>query len=561
MRCKHPLRHPVFRPMPLAVLAIAIGLFVGPAQPVAADPFDCEAATVFVSQDNPTQLNALEYGSGSSTFVPIGPPRNPRYNAIAYNPVDDFIYGVDIDGRLLRIESDGSVVDLGSLNTMSNQNAGAIDDNGDFYVMNSQEALLSHVDLGTLVRTPIALSQVPAAPDLTFIDGMLWGLSQGASTDLVRINPVTGVVDRFAQSIVPGPTTAGAAWTFGNGNLGLSLNATGTIYQIRIDNPNSATPSFSQVSTSPGPASTNNDGASCVGLPANLGISKTGPAQVLPGNEITWTLTVHNFGPGISSGYTVTDEVSAAISDLETTTPGCSISGNTLECVGGVLGVNEDATITLTGTADTRGDVVNTATLIGNEEDPDPGNDSSTITTFVGFPPGLCRGTALRLLGLDAATANPAEAPCETDAATVLEVHETLGLLNTVDVSALEGDTQDGQGTADAQAGVDSAAVSIVGVVNLATTEVYAEASASLEGTCESATLSGDSMIASLTLNGQKIDVGSQPLTIPLVVGALHLNHTEVSGNTVTQRALFLDLPGQTLDVVIAEAKAGIACE
>jgi hypothetical protein len=33
-----------------------------------------------------------------------------------------------------------------------------------------------------------------------------------------------------------------------------------------------------------------------------------------------------------------------------------------------------------------------------------------------------------------------------------------------------------------------------------------------------------------------------------------------VSGNSITRRAVFLDLPGTALDVVIGESKAGVVC-
>jgi hypothetical protein len=47
---------------------------------------------------------------------------------------------------------------------------------------------------------------------------------------------------------------------------------------------------------------------------------------------------------------------------------------------------------------------------------------------------------------------------------------------------------------------------------------------------------------------------------VPLPAGAIHLNQTVRSGNTITQRAVFIDLPGTSLDIVIGESKAGVAC-
>ena len=72
--------------------------------------------------------------------------------------------------------------------------------------------------------------------------------------------------------------------------------------------------------------------------------------------------------------------------------------------------------------------------------------------------------------------------------------------------------------------------------------------------------VSGASRLATLVINGVPRAVGDQPVTIPLVIGAVHINHRVVQGSTITQRALFVDLPGTTLDVVLAESRAGIAC-
>jgi hypothetical protein len=52
----------------------------------------------------------------------------------------------------------------------------------------------------------------------------------------------------------------------------------------------------------------------------------------------------------------------------------------------------------------------------------------------------------------------------------------------------------------------------------------------------------------------------STPMAIPLGIGTLYLNQTVVTGQVVTQRALFLDLPGTANDVVAAESSSGLLC-
>jgi hypothetical protein len=66
----------------------------------------------------------------------------------------------------------------------------------------------------------------------------------------------------------------------------------------------------------------------------------------------------------------------------------------------------------------------------------------------------------------------------------------------------------------------------------------------------------GSSNVASLKINGLPVTVGSGPLTIPLVIGALKLNSTQVSNGQVVQQAVAVEtILG---DIVIAESKADV---
>ncbi|MEV0130134.1 hypothetical protein AB0H83_16955 [Dactylosporangium sp. NPDC050688] len=68
--------------------------------------------------------------------------------------------------------------------------------------------------------------------------------------------------------------------------------------------------------------------------------------------------------------------------------------------------------------------------------------------------------------------------------------------------------------------------------------------------------LTGASGISYLKINGISVTVGSAPLTVPLVVGALKLNATTTTPTSVTQQAVVLDT--LLTDVVISEAHADI---
>ncbi|MEV4420626.1 hypothetical protein AB0L40_11730 [Patulibacter sp. NPDC049589] len=352
-------------------------------------PVACSVSTAFVAQNAPTQLNALKYGSGSATFVPVGPAGPSTYNAIGYNPKDGLIYGIDGGGSdLVQVDGTGAVHDLGSAGAAA-ANAGAFDADGTFYTTSSAATTLYATDVVALTSTSKPLTQASTA-DFSFVGTSLWGAATyGGAAKLVRTDPATGTVTRFDQTALPDGVGPGAAWTFVNGDLGLSDNATGKIYRVRITNPDGVTPTFKLISVTNGPATTNNDGTSCTGDPVDLGIEKTTPAAVDAGGTITWTLTVTNRSATPSSGYTVTDDAPAGVTAVATTTPGCSVTGGTVTCTEGELAAGASFVVTVTGQApgtyDTK--VTNTASVLGNEPDPAAGNDSATADTTTSSPP------------------------------------------------------------------------------------------------------------------------------------------------------------------------------
>lgn len=92
-----------------AMVPIAI---VGSATAAGAAPFECTTPTVYIAQGIPTQLYTLTYSPGSATLTPIGTAME-RYNAIAFNTDDGFIYAVSepIFGadEVIRIDDTGAI--------------------------------------------------------------------------------------------------------------------------------------------------------------------------------------------------------------------------------------------------------------------------------------------------------------------------------------------------------------------------------------------------------------------------------------------------------------------
>ena len=342
----------------------------------------CTVSTAYLAQNNPTQLVAGQFGAGAITFTPVGPTSTFSYNAIGLNPLDGYLYGVTLSpaqGNILRIDpTTGAVTNLGPTTpalAVINNNIGAFDPAGRFYVTNSSSTTLNIVDVATLTATTILLTAAPIAGDLTFgPGGFLWGATGVAAPaqSIVRVNVATGVVDFFPAPAAMAVTGGfGSAFTYGNGNIGLVQNTPGLLFQVAIANPASASPTFTVVSSQTAPDSTAADGASCISAPTDLQVVKAGTTQPAPGSPVSWTLTVTNNGPAVSSGWSVNDVVPAGFTAVSAT-PGCTVTGNTIACTGGTLAVGASAVINVTANAPARKlCLTNTASVVGNEAEPD----------------------------------------------------------------------------------------------------------------------------------------------------------------------------------------------
>lgn len=382
----------------LAAMCLTLGASVGvlgaAASPAAAagPAFSPNTPTVLIAQGSPTQLEQAVESNGTLVFQPVGSAAGFRYNGIAYDTTNNYLYGVIISGRpntgdIIQIDATGQATDTGINTGGTHEDVGVFDsDNGEIYFGSSLPGAnkLFVFNPATNATSTLKLSTAPRAADFAYSQGYLWGIGQNG---IVRVDPTTGTVSSFTPppTLLPGSTNPiyGAAWTYGNGNLGFSNDASGDIYQIAISNPSAASPTFSLISSQPGPANSNNDGASIPGANVDLALSKTAsPTTASAGGQITYTLTVTNNGPGNSSGYLVSDPLPPTLVNPQTSTAGCSIAALTLTCHGNALAKGASATITFTADAPTpdTAAITNTATVTGNENDPNPSNNTATAT-------------------------------------------------------------------------------------------------------------------------------------------------------------------------------------
>ena len=118
---------------------------------------------------------------------------------------------------------------------------------------------------------------------------------------------------------------------------------------------------------------------------ADLAITATDSPDPVPvGNTLAYLLTVRNNGPSAATGVTVTDILPGGVV-LISATPSqgsCSVT-SVVTCALGALANGGSGTVTLLVTPTTVGTLSNSASVTGNDADPNPSNNTATITTTV----------------------------------------------------------------------------------------------------------------------------------------------------------------------------------
>lgn len=118
---------------------------------------------------------------------------------------------------------------------------------------------------------------------------------------------------------------------------------------------------------------------------ANVRITKSGPAQALPGQAVSYSLVYANDGPAAADNVTVVDTLPAGVSYVSASPPPSSVSGQTITWNLGTLANGASGTITVNTTvaAGANGQVTNQAQISTTTTNDTPGDNTSTSTTNV----------------------------------------------------------------------------------------------------------------------------------------------------------------------------------
>ncbi|MFP5245583.1 MAG: hypothetical protein ACLGH0_02730, partial [Thermoanaerobaculia bacterium] len=190
------------------------------------------------------------------------------------------------------------------------------------------------------------------------------------------------------ESLVAPPgwaCTTGSTITCSIASLASGVTANFTL-TVRADANNGTVTNSASVTTSTADPNDGNDSddappVTLAAASADLSIEKsTAATTVEQGDILTYTITVTNSGPSTATGVVVTDTLPSGL-QLVTATPsqGTCSGTTTITCNLGTLLNGANATITLqTLVTATSGTISNTASVDGNEIDPDGGDTTST---------------------------------------------------------------------------------------------------------------------------------------------------------------------------------------
>jgi uncharacterized repeat protein (TIGR01451 family) len=328
----------------MTLLLVVVGYHPPAMTQPAPNSFPCDRSfyiTQATAVTSPIQLNRIDTTTGNLTLSSIGGTTSGiRYNAIGFNVVDGYIYGIDPDpignppngqpeGRTVyRIDRNGVATSIGVPVGVAATGlifAGDVDRNGNYYVLNRETNQILRLNVtGQAVATLVSSATLSTPPfpqteiaDIAFnpIDDQLYGFDS-TSRQVVRINTTSGVVTFLPGAPPPnflsGDDTVGAIFFDSFGNFYVyysnsspagSPRSTGELAVARdLINANQGI-SF-QFLGSPGPV-LRFDGAACSYAPVVEKVVT--PQTITAGGTVTYTYRIANSTLFPLPGLTFTD--------------------------------------------------------------------------------------------------------------------------------------------------------------------------------------------------------------------------------------------------------------
>ena len=377
------------------VIASAVAVSAGTTAAGASGPFSCRPGFYQVISGHLKILNPL-----TGVYSNIG-TAGDTYNAIGYNPRDNYIYGWGtsgaINGQLIKVDSAGTVTALGNAGLSGSFVSGDFDDNNNLYFRRNST---------TLVRVNVAATP-PTGTDLTITSGSIEGVDMGwidgfmysvNNSTLYRVNlsTLTATSASIAEVGSPagkefptsGSQSYGAIFSNRSDELYASNNGLGKIY--RISDYTTANPKGTWVVDAT--ITSNNDGAACKQAASPFDVPTASNDTYSTTNDVTLTV---NAATGI-----LANDSAATPRVISSTNP-----------ASGTLTLNSDGSFTFRPTA---GFVGSTTFTYVAEDQWGRSTSSATVTINVTAPAATTTAPAATTTSLPATSMGTAGATTTT---------------------------------------------------------------------------------------------------------------------------------------------------
>lgn len=252
-------------------------------------PFSCGPEGILTQSDPLPDPSDMLFVNMTSGEVEVVTTLSTHVNAIGYNIVDDFVYGVDRqNGGIIRFGSNGNLETVAGAAVINNRTpvTGDVDDNGHLWLyagganewiqvdLNADDDNADPVQVGSGTPGGLDLDDYSQIVDWTYIPGTDHLYSVTATADnstahLLRFDRTSKQFEFVADlGDLGSVNTFGATYTDSDGLLYAGNNGTGVIWRIDVENGTAS--EFAQ-----GPPTSQNDGARCFNAPIQVEITLT----------------------------------------------------------------------------------------------------------------------------------------------------------------------------------------------------------------------------------------------------------------------------------------------
>lgn len=203
----------------------------------------------------------------------------------------------------------------------------------------------------------------------------------GAPGELILSTIIGGGYDSWSGTSMATPHVAGAAALV----LSRCPLDTASLKNTLLNNVDPVA-SLSAVTVTGGRVNVHKALLACNSVSPGLSLSiSDSPDPATANTNLTYTLTVTNDSPNAATGVTLTDTLPSGATFVSAASGqgACSVNGTTINCALGSMASGATAIVTIVVKPTVTGAITNTATVKGNEADPNPGDNTATATTTI----------------------------------------------------------------------------------------------------------------------------------------------------------------------------------